>query len=708
MLCDLCASIFEGDRELDVSYDWHTCAEDMQTSANQGCHLCNDARRVFNSRRETGSDPDIHEAVRYDCLTYQLQACDCFYNRLNLLLFFGGIQPEQPLIIRLYDRLGDADAEDSCFDKDGSSHFLDLTSTNLALAWLTNCFENHDDCRVENPDGWTPTRLVDVSHDPPCLREGAQISSGAAYNTLSHRWSKQPTATLSNKNLNRFKQAIPPEALSKIYLDAIEFTKRAGVQYVWIDSLCIIQDSVDDWVAQSASMDQVYQHGYCNLAAADDFNKGLNIDHCSTVNSSPGFVKTRWTNLTNACMTWYTSWSGWWSSSGQGWIEVYSRGWVVQELCLSPRTIHFQQDQLDWECRRGFACEMWPIHIPATEVGPGLCGPQIGSIAGWGQWSFSFKWPMEHNLATDQILQRWLGLVDRYTKCDLTIQTDRLVAISALAKRFALLLDDQYLAGMWKRHLVGQLDWIAVDRYNKLLWPQVSVCGYIAPSWSWASHSSIIYSPRRYGADVTVKHTHDLVNIVEASVTPKYAGATYGAVREGHLLLWGLLQPLRRVFQAMTLFARDEIEWRPAATTAGVSVEEFEKEYKRLLGVDETTDDVSLFRSKVNYSTPKRPSTDALLCLPTIMYKLTENSYPSVRAGIVGILLQQDCDEKDAYKRIGRFELSVTCPYSGNLPTGMWELERDFLSSVILGQKISEPTGDEGIVLDGMSKIRII
>ncbi|KAF1978655.1 hypothetical protein BU23DRAFT_421303, partial [Bimuria novae-zelandiae CBS 107.79] len=89
----------------------------------------------------------------------------------------------------------------------------------------------------------------------------------ATYLTLSHRWSQGPVCKLVMDNLPDFRKDIPIRDLSITFQDAIEATNSLGFEYIWIDSLCIIQDSTHDWAAEVTQMAQIYENAACNLSA---------------------------------------------------------------------------------------------------------------------------------------------------------------------------------------------------------------------------------------------------------------------------------------------------------------------------------------------------------------------------------------------------------------------------------------------------------
>jgi hypothetical protein len=133
-----------------------------------------------------------------------------------------------------------------------------------------------------------PTRLIDVGRpetpQQPRLVLSADIKlrdiklrawNRLAYVTLSHRWeSSGVQLKLKSCNIDMLMQSIPLRNLSSTFLDAIRVTRALGVRYLWIDSLCILQDNKTDWEAESSDMGKVYQHCLLNIAATGDSDNG--------------------------------------------------------------------------------------------------------------------------------------------------------------------------------------------------------------------------------------------------------------------------------------------------------------------------------------------------------------------------------------------------------------------------------------------------
>ncbi|KAF2176128.1 HET-domain-containing protein, partial [Zopfia rhizophila CBS 207.26] len=143
----------------------------------------------------------------------------------------------------------------------------------LARNWIKNCLENHTKCsqhqRIVHHD-WNPTRLVEIGKEGICskLCEGNQIGASVPYATLSHRWGKiSDKRVLTKEEKASFQKALPESDLSQTFRDAITAARMLGFDYIWIDSLCIIQDSRDDWLNELSQMGKVYEDSTLTITA---------------------------------------------------------------------------------------------------------------------------------------------------------------------------------------------------------------------------------------------------------------------------------------------------------------------------------------------------------------------------------------------------------------------------------------------------------
>jgi hypothetical protein len=129
-----------------------------------------------------------------------------------------------------------------------------------------------------------PTRLIFIGDSLPRLMQAIEIKGCPKCATLSHCWGKLKSLVLRQDNVETFATRIPQEALPQSFKDAIEVARSLDIDYLWIDSLCIIQNNdSDDWAKEAAQMSSIYGGSYLNIAAtsAVDGSKGfLGNWHC--------------------------------------------------------------------------------------------------------------------------------------------------------------------------------------------------------------------------------------------------------------------------------------------------------------------------------------------------------------------------------------------------------------------------------------------
>lgn len=145
-----------------------------------------------------------------------------------------------------------------------------------AQGWLSSCLGYHPSCR-RTSSAVLPSRvlrIVDMNH--VYLHEIADDEAGI-YACLSHRWGNQTVLKTTSATLQDYKKNIPWAELPKTFQDAMSFTFRLGIGHLWIDSLCILQDSAEDWRHEGSMMSKIYEGSYVTLAAtvAADASEGL-------------------------------------------------------------------------------------------------------------------------------------------------------------------------------------------------------------------------------------------------------------------------------------------------------------------------------------------------------------------------------------------------------------------------------------------------
>lgn len=119
----------------------------------------------------------------------------------------------------------------------------------LARKWIHNCLSSHGECKRSGKP-ILPTRVIEVGESEDDVR--IFVNAGRHredYVALSHCWGGAKPAVLLKSNLEAMQTHLALNAESKTFVDAINFVRRLGIPYLWIDSLCILQDKDDlsDW-----------------------------------------------------------------------------------------------------------------------------------------------------------------------------------------------------------------------------------------------------------------------------------------------------------------------------------------------------------------------------------------------------------------------------------------------------------------------------
>ncbi|KAK0130468.1 hypothetical protein ONS96_000987 [Cadophora gregata f. sp. sojae] len=380
-----------------------------------------------------------------------------------------------------------------------SMNLTQSTRDGLAISkfWHDNCETTHQKCNRSIHSTFKPTRIVDLTATRPLLRTFKDEESISKYATLSHCWGLNHLPMLTKDMLISYHKEIPDIAISQTIRDAMQIALYLGYHYIWIDSLCIIQDDEEDWKRESASMSMVYGNSGINISAAGAIDGTIgcffprNPNFLDKITIVSGKREIQYTSLPLRFDDWLLDT-----------MPLMKRGWAIQERILARRTLHFAQSQLFWECRHLHACESIPhsYHKRGRVTRISLNGVES--------------------------VQLWKGIVQDYSECRLTKITDKLVAISGLAQAIQSDISCRYVAGLWMTRIENQLCWCGVD-----LCKQRPDC-YTAPTWSWASIDGPIqwtYMHRKRDP------TH--IKVLDVVVGYLAEGNAHGAVLSGTLSL---------------------------------------------------------------------------------------------------------------------------------------------------------------------------
>jgi hypothetical protein len=337
----------------------------------------------------------------------------------------------------------------------------------LASSWLNTCRSSHERCNMASTsDSCLPSRVLNVGrHDTqeqPFLYTRKHREKGQ-YLTLSHRWGTVRQCTTTKANIQQRSKSIRLGEMSQTFRDAITVTRRLGFKYLWIDSLCIIQDSRDDWKAESEKMGEIYHNSMLTIAAldAEDIGPGCFWPR-ERLQSYPCKIGTR--------LPYHRPGGG---TGGQVYAFPSSRNsppddiirrrglldrrsWVLQEQLLSPRTLNFGKLGIYWECLTTELSELMLDGADSTHrFDTDFVQIFKAGIGGIMDIS-SPNSPCEDDL---KFHRAWWLVVEVYSRRQLTRESDKLVALSGVATEVARVTKDEYLAGLWLRYLWQDLTW---------------------------------------------------------------------------------------------------------------------------------------------------------------------------------------------------------------------------------------------------------
>ena len=363
-------------------------------------------------------------------------------------------------------------------------------SIKCAKQWLAACDESHAGCRPASP-GKMPTRLLflnaSVDDDGD---ESLSVRLVETYNwthrarsALSHCWGRSDFIKLKHDTLDSFTGAIPLHQLTKMFKDAVKVTHFLGLQYLRIDSLCIVQDSKTDWGKEAGRMSFVYSESYITIAAAaaEDGTMGLFLKDWARVDAAiiPSGFSSAMALVAERCI----------HIQGVHGTTLSARAWVRQERLLSNRSIHFGCGELFWECRSRDACETLPNGLPEDLM-------------------------LLNRRPRPPFYDDWQEIVESYSRCKLTFATDKLVALAGLACVASRASDDEYVAGMWRSKLLNMLSWHRdlLPHENYLIPAKNDPKEYVAPTWFWASVDESIQFVHYLGSSSLSVYNHMVIS----------------------------------------------------------------------------------------------------------------------------------------------------------------------------------------------------
>ena len=568
---DLSNDDFERKCYIEWKYEQHDTYPDfpvLGASVEAGCNLCallmNGIDRHFSEKICNACDRHFWVTSEHHAVTiYRVRYVPAIYSSTGLPIISGAVpdlpvlvfsvseqdtepfelifnllaEPGNPICIcqqldQLLSVLDDPVAKYLQIDhRPVSGPLLSASNVDMIKNWIVSCVDNHDLCS-NDMSGYLPTRLIDVGgrsgkKEPHLIETAYDLRLALRkrnpwyYVTLSYCWgaespNNKPLKTKKN-TYQKMLCAIPINEMPQTLRDAVIVTRTLGLRYLWIDSLCIIQDDESDWQKEAARMMDIYSHSYLTIAATSSASTSdgflsratpppsieINFTSANNPNITGSYVL-RPSLINEAFMA---------DVLEKPWSE---RGWTFQEEMLSRRVLYFGESMLHFQCQERYRREDTnESRLTETQF-----------------WRSGLQSTQDKRA----LYRFWYTSGTRYSCRKLTFPQDKLPAISGFAHEVARTLGDCYLAGLWRNDLVLGLLWKtnSASKFSDL---------YLGPSWSWVSSSGYI----EWGSARHMGHLRvvDQCEIVEAKTTVPGDDPT-GRVIDGYLTLSGKLKLLNK------------------------------------------------------------------------------------------------------------------------------------------------------------------
>ncbi|KAH7409795.1 heterokaryon incompatibility protein-domain-containing protein [Phaeosphaeria sp. MPI-PUGE-AT-0046c] len=460
-------------------------ARELIHGAQEGCHLC---FKLLCSRRRLDSgwfvpkpSPEKYEKDIHIQITYDSYLRNEFYEVITYCVAIGQIGntthefdplteaifldfPPHPVVSSNHAQVSRYTGSAACYQ--------------MIQKWLHTCTSFHEQCNVDQPMG-RPTRLLDLMFDDTSdVRLVPGDSVAAPYATMSYSWGTSVQLMLLSANHEQFHDRIRFFTLSKTAQDAVTVCRGLSIRYLWIDAMCIVQGADGDFAKESTRMRDIYSGSIVTITAAASQNTSQHFLEyreplqCMDCKLSTLHVDGREGTVVDfkGCHK---------RGKFPGSYHIDTRAWFFQERFLSPRSVYFGSQGIHWECRMGVACEH---KANVEDQGIHQTSSAQGGLKTMYAKLLSLNGRLDDPHIAITIHEIWSDILETYTEMQLTIPTDRLVAIAGVASIFEARFHMRAVFGLWMESLTEELLWHVGMNARRC-----SKATKQAPSWSWAS-----------------------------------------------------------------------------------------------------------------------------------------------------------------------------------------------------------------------------
>lgn len=352
-LCEVCSNLMNGLQKCRglkevVFVPYHSSVKDLENAARLGCHVCLQNLFAFETVGIFIKEQDIAYGM-----TFWLDNPRARFDQYELRVKHSGLFSINPKI-RHYSVTGKPGYRGRTnYQSRFSASNASKSTFKLAKSWLKTCLDDHDDCwEMQAKYDQPPTRLIEILAAKPSSGKPSSLrivypKKLVPYLTLSHCWGQVRHLTLTKSNHDEMvDKGFLVKGMPQLYQDFVLVAQNLGARYIWIDSLCIIQDSAEDWKFEASRMGSVYSASVCTISAvnAQDGAASLFTKLHPLVTSS--CVLDRATSSSNTKLS---------IGRENGWLipePLYTRAWVLQERLLSCRVLEYTTTGIRWCCSR--------------------------------------------------------------------------------------------------------------------------------------------------------------------------------------------------------------------------------------------------------------------------------------------------------------------------------------------------------------------
>lgn len=436
---------------------------------------------------------------------YSLGSCHHLYQKGSLTLKIESTIQVKPF--RTMDDFGDGAGSEA--------------SVTMMKKWIDRCSTTHDHGLPKRD--FKPSRLIRLAKYEMEVAQLYSPTSPVRFAALSYRWGADSESMTLGRNIVERYGHLEISSLPKTLQDAIIVTRRLGLEYIWIDRICIVQDDPEDWTEQASLMAKIYASAHVVLSAT------------ATRDCSDGFLRQRAEPLalrykrhdgevlelraikidSHSCDR----------RSLKTDYELFKRGWCFQERLLARRIIHFLPNEILFECQAELECQCGTAgqgHIANNDTGDGQGSRCLAKLqAAQKIEGLNFGWS-------------WMALLWEYSKMKLTRGEDSLPALSGLAACMGHLKPGKYIAGLWEHDIAIQLGWRIKPRFDERRWEyRIFDVQNFGPTFSWSSHAYPMLPGARSDTEAICTLVSSHVTLVPPATNP------YGQVESASISMLG-------------------------------------------------------------------------------------------------------------------------------------------------------------------------